>query len=236
MLRAVFLLGVAPFALVACGGAKKPVSSSSSLAALQAAALKTVQAGSEHVSLRSSANMSGQKIALSGTGAFDTTNRRGTLHVDLSADTLTAPIDEVLAGNDVYARSPLLFGALPGGKKWLKIDLAKGGKASGFDLGLLAAQNPGQALDFLRSLKNVTTIGTETIDGVSTTRYHAIAPGSTYDAWVGDDGYIHRVRVSTTGTKVSATTDLSDFGTSVHVAVPSAAESYATNSVPGLGG
>ena len=238
MRRAVLLVGVVPLALVACGGSKRPASSTSALATLEAAAVKTVQAGSEHVSLEASANAGGQKIALSGSGAFDTKNRRGTLHVDLSADTLSAAIDEVLDGTIVYARSPLLNAALPAGKKWLKIDVAKAGKASGFDLSLLAAQDPGQALAFFRGLKSVTTIGQETVGGVSTTHYHAVQAGAaTYDAWVGDDGYIHRIRVvSTSGTKVTATTDLSDFGASVHVTVPSAAESFVTNSVPGLGG
>ncbi|HVH51589.1 MAG TPA: hypothetical protein VM690_05555 [Gaiellaceae bacterium] len=229
---------VLPLALVACGGSKKPASSSSALAAVEAAALKTVNAGSEHVTLTASATTGGRKIALSGNGAFDTKNRRGTMHVDLSADTLTAALDEVLVGTDAYIRSPLLAATLPPGKKWLKIDLAKAGKAAGFNLSLLASQDPGQALSYLRSLKSVTVVGKETVGGVSTTHFHAIAPGATtYDAWVGDDGYVHQVRVVTTsGAKVSATTGLSDFGAAVHVTVPPASQSYATNSIPGLGG
>ena len=42
--------------------------------------------------------------------------------------------------------------------------------------------------------------------------------------------------VTTSGSKVSATTDLSDFGAAVKVTVPPAKQSYATNSLPGLGG
>lgn len=238
MKRAALLLLVAPFVFVACGGAKHPASSSSALGAVEASALKTVQAGSEHLTLKATATAGGQQVVLSGTGAFDTKRRRGSMHVNLTAGTLTAALDEVLVGTDAYIRSPLLAAALPPGKKWLKIDLAKAGKAAGFNLSVLTAQDPGQALSYLRSLKSVTTVGKETVDGVSTTHYRAVQAGSgTYDAWVGDDGYIRRVRVVTTsGGKVSATTDLSDFGTSVHVIVPSAAESYATNSIPGLGG
>ena len=238
MIRRSIVAIVLPLALVACGGSKKAATTSSALGAVEAAALKTVQAGSEHVGLTASATAGGQKIALTGSGAFDTKNRRGTMHVDLSADTLSAALDEVLVGTTAYVRSPLLAATLPHGKKWLKIDLAKAGKAAGFDLSLLAAQDPGQALAYLRSLKSVTVVGNEKIDGESTTHYRALAPGAaTYDAWVGDDGYVHRVRVVTTsGSKVSATTDLSDFGAAVKVTVPPAKQSYATNSLPGLGG
>ncbi|HLY95161.1 MAG TPA: DUF2092 domain-containing protein [Gaiellaceae bacterium] len=237
MRRFALVLLAVPLVLVACGGSKKTVSTSSALSAVEAAAVKTVQAGSSHVSLTASAAASGQNISLTGNGAFDTKSRRGMMHVDLSAGTLTAALDEVLVGTSAYIRSPLLTAALPPGKKWLKIDLAKAGKAAGFNLSLLASQDPGQALSYLRSLKSVTVVGKETVGGSSTTHYHGVASGSTYDAWVGDDGYVHQVRVVTTaGAKVTATTVLSDFGTAVKVTVPPAAQSYATNSIPGLGG
>ena len=239
MRRTMLVLLVVPLALVACGGSKKTASSgsSSALAAVEAAALKTANAGSEHVTLTASATTSGQIISLTGNGAFDTKNRRGSMHVDLSAGSISAALDEVLVGTSAYIRSPLLSATLPHGKKWLKIDLAKAGKAAGFNLSLLASQDPGQALTYLRTLKSVTVVGKETVGGVSATHYHAVAPGSTsYDAWVGDDGYVHQVRVvTTTGAKVTATTGLSNFGAAVTVTVPPAAQSYATNSNPGLG-
>src|SRR5207302_10765849 len=97
MRRRAVLLAV-PLVLVACGGSKKTVSTTSGLSAVEAAAVKTVQAGSSHVTLTASATTGGKKISLSGSGAFDSKNRRGTLHVDLSAGTLTAALDEVLVG------------------------------------------------------------------------------------------------------------------------------------------
>ena len=239
MRRAAIVLLVLPLALVACGGSKKTASSgsSSALVAVEAAALKTVQAGSEHVTLTASATTSGQQISLTGNGAFDTKKRLGTLHVNLSAGSITAALDEVLDGTTAYIRSPLLSATLPHGKKWLKIDLAKAGKAAGFNLSLLSSQDPAQTLSYLGTLKNITVVGKETVNGVSTTHYHAIAPGATsYDAWVGADGYVHQVRVvTTTGAKVTATTGLSNFGAAVSVKVPPAAQSYATKSIPGLG-
>lgn len=239
MSRVVLVLMVVPLVLVACGGSKKPATSTTAaLSAVEAAALKTVNAGSEHVTLTASATTSGQNISLTGSGAFDTKNRRGTMHVDLSAGSITAALDEVLVGTTAYVRSPLLAATLPPGKKWLKIDLAKAGKVAGFNLSVLSSQDPAQTLSYLGSLKGVTVVGKETINGISTTHYHAVAPSATtYDAWVGDDGYVHQVRVVTTsGAKVTATTGLSDFGAPVHVTTPPAAQSYATNSIPGLGG
>jgi hypothetical protein len=238
-MRRLALVIVLPLALVACGGSSKKTSSSntSALSAVEAAALKTAQAGSEKVTLTASAAAGGQNISLTGNGAFDTKNRRGTMHVDLNAGTITAALDEVLVGGSAYIRSPLLTATLPRGKKWLKIDLAKASKGAGFNFSLLASQDPAQALAYLQTLKSVTVVGKETVGGATTTHYHAVAPGSTYDAWVGDDGYVHQVRVvSTSGPKVAATTGLSDFGTAVKVNVPPAAQSYATNSIPGLGG
>jgi hypothetical protein len=66
----------------------------------------------------------------------------------------------------------------------------------------------------------------------------ATRPGGTYDVWVGNDGYVHRVRVSSriaAGATLDATTDLSDFGKNVTVKVPPASQTKPTSSL-NLGG
>jgi hypothetical protein len=251
MPRAALALLAFPLALVACGGGSKHrTSNESPQSAVEKAALKTDQAGSEHLALKATANAGGQQVVVTGSGVFNTKRHLGSLHVDLNAGAVTATLDEVLDGTILYVKSPLLAAALPKGKTWFKVDLKKAGKAGGVDLSQLTAQDPAQALTYLRSLKNATKVGTEQVDGVSTTHYTAQIDTSklsaaaaaqvgtgTYDVWVGGDGYVHRVRlVTTAGAKVSATSDLSDFGSSVKVTVPSAAQSYATNKIPGLGG
>jgi len=251
MRRTLLALVVLPLALAACGGGSKHTTSNATpLSAVENGALKTVQAGSEHLSVRATANAGGQQIVVTGNGVFDTKRHLGSLHVDLNAGAITAALDEVLDGTILYVKSPLLAAAVPKGKTWLKVDLKKAGKAGGVDLSQLTAQDPAQALNYLRSLKSAAKVGTEQIGGVSTTHYSAqvdvskLSPAAaaqvgagTYDVWVGDDGYVHRVRlVTTAGAKVSATSDLSDFGAAVTVTVPSAAQSYATNKIPGLGG
>ena len=90
------------------------------------------------------------------------------------------------------------------------------------------------------------------LGGVSTTHYTATVTkssattnaGGVYDVWVGDDGYIHRVRTIVAGSSgsasgaVHATSTLSGFGDPVTVTVPPASQTVvSTNgSIPGLGG
>ncbi|MGW1157157.1 DUF1396 domain-containing protein [Streptomyces sp. NPDC002519] len=61
------------------------------------------------------------------------------------------------------------------GKHWIKFDLAAMGADKQLNMDQLGAgqanQNPAQDSTFLTSSKNVTKVGTETIDGVKTTHY-----------------------------------------------------------------
>jgi hypothetical protein len=64
-----------------------------------------------------------------------------------------------------------------------------------------------------------------------------------YNVWIGDNGYVHRVKAivtigGATSTVTSHTSDLSAFGESVSVTVPPAPETFdgSKASLPGLGG
>lgn len=251
-----------PLAAAACGSSSKSKAPSASggaaaLAVVESAAKKTASAGSEHLTLNAGGSASGQQIVVTGAGDFDNKGHVGSLHVDFSAAGISATIDAVLSSTDMYLKSSLFAALLPAGKSWLKLDLAKAGAAQGLNLNTLLSQDPTQLLTALQSLKGATRVGSEQVDGVSTTQYRAridlsklpAAPAgssgvpSVYDAWVGGDGYVHRVRVQIatgSGAKKSAitlTADLSDFGESVKVAVPPAAQTLtSTGSLPGLGG
>lgn len=78
----------------------------------------------------------------------------------------------------LYMNFPALTSQLPGGKPWIKLDLSAALKAKGVDLSQLssgAGVDPSQLINYLRaSGSKVTTVGTETINGVPTTHYHAI--------------------------------------------------------------
>jgi hypothetical protein len=235
MRRLALLVLVLP--LAACGGGSKaPSSSASPLDAVKAAAQKTYAAGSEALALTANVEVSGQAAVLSGTGSFDTKSALGSMHLNVKAGPIATTVDEVLAGTAVYLKSPLLVSGLPGGKTWVKLDLAKV-HVSGLDLQSLLAQNPGDQLKQLQALKSATKVGTDQIG----THYKVQAATGTirgYDVWVGDDGYIHRVVVAESSPKVSVTIDLSKFGEKVTAAAPPAAQVYESKngSIPGLGG
>ena len=237
MRRLAALVLLVPLA-AACGGGSKTSTASAAapVDAVKSAAQKTYNAGSESLALTANVDASGQSVALSGKGAFETKTARGSLQLDVNATPITTTIDEVLVGTAVYLRSPLLAGSLPGGKTWLKLDLTKL-RVSGIDLQSLLAQDPGAELKRLRALESATKVGTDQIG----THYKVQATTGSirdYDVWVGGDGYIHRVVVAQASPKVSATIDLSKFGTKVTAAAPPAAQVYESKngSIPGLGG
>jgi hypothetical protein len=252
MRRAVLALLVLPLALAACGGSKaKNANSGPPLDVVRTAAQKTAKAGSAHLALTANVVTGGQNVDLQGTGAFDTASHQGMLHATFSASALSGTIDEVLNGTDLYLKSDIFSVGLPAGKTWIKIDLAKAAKSRGVNLQTLLAQDPSQAMQALQSISGAVKLGTATIAGVSTTHYRAqLDPAKLpaalrnvrgYEVWVGNDGYVRRVKaVASAGTSVTATvtTDLSSFGSKVGVTVPPSGETYNVRggSIPGLGG
>jgi len=240
-MRRAVLLALLVLPLAACGGGAKSSSTATTpIDAVKAAAKKTYAAGSEAMTLTGTVDAVGQSVGLSGRGAFDTKGGKGAMTLAVKAGPISTTVNEVLSGTDVYLKSPLLATDLPAGKTWVKIDLAKV-HLSGVDLKSLLAQDPSAQLKTLQSLKSAKKIGTEQVGGVSTTHYTVQTTQKTlssYDVWVGDDGYIHRVQVGEASPKVSVTVDLSKFGERVAAKAPPASEVFESKngSIPGLGG
>jgi hypothetical protein len=236
MRRLAPLVLLVPLAAACGGGSTHSSSNAAPLDAVKAAAQKTYDAGSESLTLTANVEASGQSVALSGHGGFDTKTSRGSLRLDVNAAPITTTIDEILVGTAAFLKSPLLAGGLPAGKTWLKLDLRKV-HVSGLDLQSLLAQDPGAELKRLQALKSATKVGTDQVG----THYKVQATSGTitgYDVWVGDDGYIHRLLVAQANPKVSVTIDLSKFGEKVTAAAPPPAQVYESKngSIPGLGG
>ena len=251
-----------PLAAAACGKSSKPKASSASSGAaaidvVKSAAKKTALAGSEHVTVDVGGTTSGQQLTVTGAGDFDNKGHIGSLHIDVAAAGISTTLDAVLSHTDMYLKGPLFAALLPAGKTWMKIDLQQAGAAQGLNLSTILSQDPTQSLATLQSLKGATSVGAETIDGVATTHYRAridlsklpaVAGGasaapSTYDAWIGGDGYVYRVRShiatgsGTTKSVITLTVDLSGFGKKVSVSIPPAAQTVASKGgLPGLGG
>jgi hypothetical protein len=142
---------------------------------------------------------------------------------------------------------------LPPGKEWVKLDLKKLGESTGLDLGQLtqlSQSDPSQALDFLQGASDdFHEVGTEDVRGAPTTHYAGtidlakaaenapaaiaeqyrklaeLAPSSKVpmDVWVGEDGYVHKLRFEqklTEGASMTMEEELYDFGANVDVSAP----------------
>jgi hypothetical protein len=85
------------------------------------------------------------------------------------------PFEGVTVLPDIYMKSPLFSSALPPGKSWLHIDLAKTGKQLGIgDPTQFGSSDPSQSVQALRAVSSrVERVGTESVRGVPTTHYRA---------------------------------------------------------------
>ena len=243
-----------PFAAAACGGSKNSSGTATlpddPAAAVKGAAAKTAQAGSEHLAIAGRIVASGQTVTFKGSGDYDTKKHLGSLSADFSVGGLNGSLEEVSSGKDAYVKSDLLGALTPGGKPWVKLDLAQAAKSQGVDITSFLSQDPTQALAQLQGLSNVQKIDTQ-IAGSHTTHYRAgfdvpkakgaaAAGTGHYDIWIGEDAYVHRLKAVVTagGATSTVTTDLSAFGEPVSITLPRAADTYDSTKtpIPGLGG
>jgi hypothetical protein len=147
------------------------------------AADATSHAGGAHFSFSAQVSAAGLPVlvTLSGTGSFNYQNQEGRLALDISglpaSPVLGAGplrIEEIFKSATIYIASPLLSSRLPGGARWIKLDVAKSAAALGLNLQQLSAgqSNPAQFLEYLKAAAGATTaVGHEVIRGVPTTRY-----------------------------------------------------------------
>jgi hypothetical protein len=152
-------------------------------AAVADAAQNTRGAETARVDLRMTTKGFGLPSALTVTGDGTTALAAPRMAVDLDLSPLLAlagatgsgrtPV--VVVGKDVYVDPPTLPGVtLPGGARWVTLDLARAVEAAGLDpegLGDVLTLDPGAQLDVLRSAKGVEEVGTERVGGAQTTRY-----------------------------------------------------------------
>jgi LppX_LprAFG lipoprotein len=187
------------------------------------AATKTENGGGAKLALTASVTTpAGETYSLSATGVLD--KQQGDVTVSLPESNSQAELRYLEENGDLvlYVNSPALSSRLPGDKPWIRLDLQQLGQKLGVDVGKLlggANQNPGQILDLLQSTGSVKQVGTESIDGTSTTHYTATveldqlagklggsvgqvaydelvskgAPSTIpVDVWVGADGFVRR--------------------------------------------
>jgi len=233
VLRAALALVPIALVLAACGG------DAASLDPVAKAATKTTSGGSAHIRFTASSTTNGVKVDIRGSGDFASAPERAQVNLQFSSPQSNGTIRELLKGTSIYMVSPLLRSSIPGGKAWVKIDLAKAGRLSGFDFNSFSAVTPRQTLELLQKTGKVTKVGSESVDGVSTTHYRAtIDPAKvkkdarlggrnvTYepvDVWVDGSGRVRRLRLAySAGTAGSSdmTMSFSQYGRPLSIVLP----------------
>jgi hypothetical protein len=169
-----------PLSTSGCGGS----GATAVLDPVAQAAQVTSHAGGAHIAL--SVQLSGAELpgsfTMSGQGYFNYSRLEGELSFDVSGLPASAGLpsgglhmEEIFKSSAIYIGSPLFASKLPGGVRWMKVDLGQVGQAVGFNLQQLASgrSNPAQFLQYLRASGGApAVVGHELVRGVATTRYH----------------------------------------------------------------
>lgn len=152
-------------------------SSSAAQQAVVDAASNTQAAESARISFSGTLTGGGADGTITGEGAF--AGRQGRMTMDLSgvaggqvAGQMEMIFDELL----IYMKfPPEIMQGIPGGKEWIKVDLAMMGEQDAFDLQQimqLSGTDPTQSLDLLRAAgTDFREVGEEEVRGVATTHY-----------------------------------------------------------------
>jgi enamine deaminase RidA (YjgF/YER057c/UK114 family) len=207
----------------ACGGSE-PTAQQAPQDAVFLAASKTSDAGTYKADISGTVDAAGQSVELSGSGEFDGTEKRGTMSMTTTVAGQDIDMDVVYAYPDMYMRFPPgLLPGLPGGKPWVKIDLAELGKRAGFgSVALMQSQqqaDPSQGLKYLEGLKDIEAVGAEDVRGVPTTHYKGVVDLNDLaeknpelkpsvdklmeqagvsripmEAWIDDDGFVRQIK------------------------------------------
>jgi hypothetical protein len=110
-------------------------------------------------------------------GVMNRATRSGEMTSQESVAGHSFTLSERLSGLTVYMNASGLPGAdqLTHGKKWLKMDMSRAFGSMGLGSLSTTSSDPSQFVDYLRAVSDRTQkVGTDTVRGVATTRYHAI--------------------------------------------------------------
>lgn len=173
LLPALLVLPVVAVLAAGCGSGGGTLS----LDPVASAATKTQQTGTYSFDYTASMQVLGQQLSFSGNGQSDTTNGRMQMTMDFSG--LPAQVTQngstaefVLADKVMYLKMPFLSGMLPGGKQWMKVDLAAAAKKAGTSsLGSFGQVDPQQWLQQLLASTDTKKVGTDTVQGEQMTHY-----------------------------------------------------------------
>ncbi|MGI9658095.1 MAG: hypothetical protein ACR2OD_04235 [Gaiellaceae bacterium] len=159
-------------------------------AVLAAAATKTTETGSAKLAMTLGMALPGapERVEISLEGAFDLAKQRGRLDFDYgslvdalgpSSPQVSAFLPDRMIFNKkaLYLRMPNLAELVPGGKKWVKLDIDELGAQQGLDItgvDQLGQADPAQLLALLQSIEgSIEDLGVETVRGQDARHYRA---------------------------------------------------------------
>ncbi|MBO0769542.1 MAG: hypothetical protein J2O48_12730 [Solirubrobacterales bacterium] len=192
--------GVAALGLGACGSSKPSASQSAKTGAATIQQAANVSGAAKGVRTAQTITVNTPALGamtVDAAGKFNAASKQGQINLGIKIpglkslgggrlakySNLTSTLD--ITPGDFYAKVPSelapVVGKYTGNKPWVKLSLATLGKTTGVPAfgSLLQGSNsttdPTQALKILdANAKSVKKVGTETIDGVATTHYHAV--------------------------------------------------------------
>ena len=195
--------------------------------------------GRATLKVKTTSSSSPEGIAMSGTMEFEDNGRtEGTMVARGLSTGKEVEVESIADGTTSYTTSDEID-SLPGGKKWVKLDLSGAAKLQGG--ATPADEGPQEGLKVLEQAQEVEEVGTEDIDGVPATHYrctfpvteelfgvkvHYSAPRA--DVWIDSKDRVRRMRVVVTGsvneTEGSTTTaiemDYLEFGRVPKIELP----------------
>jgi hypothetical protein len=143
----------------------------------KAAAVAAKATGGVAITLTGTVTADKGPAPLTGKGTVDRRSGKGHFDIRTGAAGSALTIREVMDGRSVYLTNKLFTNRLPGKRSWMKIDLRKAAKTSGFDLSALGTNGPSQdptlVLSYLHGAGPAKELGTATINGTKTTHYSA---------------------------------------------------------------
>ncbi|QIJ61070.1 hypothetical protein [Streptomyces sp. JB150] len=175
---------------------------------VRAAYDKTAEAESARMTIRMKLSADGKTITSDGEGVIDLAEGDSVMTVRAQDGTLEQRVvDQVLYQKVTGQKAP-------GGKPWIKIDLKKAAAQQG--LGNQQLGDPAQTAAYAKAItdKDVTKVGTEKIDGTSTTHYKVsvdvaelpggeqmskqLGPTLPMQVWLDDEGRLRRQQIDMT--------------------------------------
>jgi hypothetical protein len=133
------------------------------------------QSGALAFAMKGTVTTGGQAVPLSARGVFDRKGQRGEYTTKAKLGSRAFTVRQIADKQQLYLRSPIFAGKLPGGKSWLKINVAEAARVPGLDLDALGvsgpSQDPAQGLDYLQGAGVARRLGAAKVNGVATTHY-----------------------------------------------------------------